>query len=196
MATPFDPNTLSQVIELLNQAKPLFTSDNALALSIIGALSAIGGALATFFPGYWLARRHELQLKRSVVAQLYAEIKATLLLEQHRGYIQDLCAIIEQFDRGDISACSYQIKVANDRFPIFKENLKHLGKLEPQLQQKIVLLYQLIEAGIQDMQPGGLLNERQVGRKPFVELHEILIEARHIAEDVLAQIEADYPRNC
>lgn len=43
------------------------------------------------------------------------------------------------------------------------------------------------------MKPGGLLNATPVGREPFAEIHEILSSARHLGDEVLAQIEADYP---
>ena len=193
MATPVDPQTLSQAIELLKQAKPIFESGDSLALAAVAALGAIGGALATFFPNYWLTKHHERQLKHSVAAQLYAEIQATQRIERHRGYIDSLRTIVEKFDRGEIPSTSYQVQFADERFPIYKANIQHLGKLDPRLQQKIVLLYQLIESGIQDMQPGGLLNATQVGREPFAELHEILLSARRLGDEVLAQIETDYP---
>jgi hypothetical protein len=192
MSTPVDQQALSQAIELLNQAKPLFESGAPIALAAVGILGTIGGVLASFFPGYWLAKRNEQQLKNSVATQLYAEIQAIQRIEQHRGYISTLREIIAQFDRGEVSSASYVVQVANDRFPIYRANIQHLGMLEPKLQQKIVLVYQLIEAGLQDIQPGGLLNATQVGREPFAELHEIFSSARCIGDEVLAQIEAEY----
>lgn len=193
MATPVDPQALAQAIEILKQAKPLFESGDTIALAAVGALGAIGGALATFFPSFWHTKLQERNLRHSVAVQLYSEIQASLRLEQHRGYIENLRAIVEQFDRGEISSCSYQVQVAEERFPIYKANIQHLGKLNPRLQQKIVLLYQLVEAAIQDMRPGGLLNATKVGRKPFAELLEILSTARRVGDDVLAQIESEYP---
>jgi hypothetical protein len=193
MANPIDPQALPQAIELLKQAKPLFESGDAFALATVAAFGAIGGALATFFPGYWLSKHQERQLKHSVSTQLYAEIQATLRIERHRGYIDSLRAIIEQFDRGEISSASFHVQFAEERFPIYKANIQNLGKLDTRLQQKVVLLYQFIEAGIQDRQPGGLLNATPVGREPFAEIHEILSSARHLGDEVLAQIEADYP---
>ena len=192
MPTLIDQQALSQAIELLNQAKPLFESGNPIALAAVGIVGTIFGVLASFFPGYWLANRHERQLKHSVAAQLYAEIQAIQHIEQHRGYINSLREIIAQFDRGDRSSASYVVRVANERFPIYRANVQHLGMLNPQLQQKIVLLYQLIEAGLQDIQPGGILNATEVGREPFAELLEIFSSARRIGDEILAVIEADY----
>jgi hypothetical protein len=193
MATPVDPQAIGQAIEILKQAKPLFESTHAYILPAIGILGAIGGALAAFFPSFWNARLQERQLKHSVAVQLYAEIQATLRVERHRGYIAGLRNIVALFDRGEISSSSYKVEVADERFPIYKANIQHLGKLEPRLQQKIVFLYQLVEAAIQDMKPGGLLNATEVGREPFAELLEILLNARAIGDEILAQIEADYP---
>ena len=192
MPTHIDQQAVSQAIELLNQAKPLFDSGDPITLATVGIAGTILGVLASFFPGYWLAKRHEDQLKISVTSQLYAEIQATLRIEQHRGYINGLREIIAQFDRGEISSASYVVQVADERFPIYKANIQHLGMLDSQLQQKIVLLYQLIEAGLQDIQPGGILNATEVGREAFVELHEIFSNARHIGDEILALIEAKY----
>lgn len=193
MATTVDPQALAQALELLKQAKPLFESGDAVTLAAISALSAIGGALAAFFPAYWHSQLQERQLRQSVAVQLYSEIKASLQLERHRGYIASLREIVSRFDSGEIASATYQVQVTVDRFPIYKSNLAHLGKLDPSLQQKIVLLYQLLEAAIQDMQPGGLLNATQVGREPFAELLEILTAARRLGDEVLAVIEVQYP---
>lgn len=193
MATNVDPQAVAQTLELLKQAKPLFESGDAVTLAAISALSAIGGALAAFFPTYWHARLQERQLRQSVAVQIYSEVKASLQVERHRRYVESLRDIVSKFDRGEIATAAYEVQVAPDRFPIYKSNLPHLGKLDPSLQQKIVLLYQLVEAAIQDMQPGGLLNATQVGREPFAELLEILTAARQLGNEVLAHIEAQYP---
>jgi hypothetical protein len=191
--SPLWLRSVAQTVELLKQAKPLFDSSGTLALAMVGAFGAIGGALAAFFPSYWQARLQERQLKRSVALQLYSEIKAMLQLERHRGYIASLREIVGRFDRGEINSACYQVQVNADRFLIYKANLPHLGKLDPSLQQKTVLLYQFAEAAVPDIQPGGLLNATQVGRKPFAELLEILVSARQLGDEVMAQIEAEYP---
>lgn len=193
MATSIDPNTIVQSIELLKQAKPLFESDNQFLLAGVGALGAIGGALAAFFPTFWHTKFQQRQLRHSVAAQLYAEIKATLQVERHRGYIQDIRNIVAKFDQGEITSQSYQVQIANDRFPIFRANIPHLALLESQLQTKIVLFYQLLEAAVQDIKPGGLLNTSEVDRKPYSELLEILLTARSLGDEILAQIESSYP---
>jgi hypothetical protein len=193
MATSVDLQAITQALELLKQAKPLFESADTVALAAIGALGAIGGALAAFFPSYWHARIQERQLERSVATQLYSEIKATLQIERYRGYIDSVQEIIDQFDRKEIPSASYRVHVTIDRFPVYKANLPHLGKLSPSLQQKIVLLYQLAEAAIQDIQPGGVLNARHVGREAFDGLLAILRTARTLGDEVLAEIEAEYP---
>ena len=170
--------------------------DSQSELAIIGALSAIGGALAAFFPTLWLTRIKEKELKHSVATQFYAEIKAMLKTEQHRGYIEDIRKILSAFDSNQIENYAYKVEVSEERFPIFKSNLQNLGVLEPKIQGKIVLLYQLLEAVIQDIKPGGLLNSNHVGRKPYQELLNIMIEIKDTAEEILAEIELIHSDVC
>lgn len=193
MNPPLDPDVASQVIELLKRAKPLFESKDDAWLATVGALGAIGGALAAFFPNYWIARRQERQLRESVAVQIYAEIQATLELERHRKYIANVRELVTQFERNEISGATYSVDIADDRFPVFKAQLPHLGRLPFKLQQRIVLFYQTLEGVIQDIRPGGYVNARSVGKEPFIEVLGLLTRARALGEEVLAEIERLYP---
>ena len=170
--------------------------DSQSMLATIGALSAIGGALTAFFPSYWLARIKEKELKQSVATQIYAELKAILKTEQHRGYIKDIREILVAFDNNEIEDYSYKVETGDERFLIYKSNLHNLGLLNPKTQGKIVLVYQLMEAVIQDIKPGGILNSDYVGRKPYQELLNIMIEIKNTVEEILAEIESVYPDVC
>lgn len=101
--------------------------------------------------------------------------------------------VIAAFDRGESKVAFYVVHIPEDHFVIFKANLPYLGKLDPRVQQNIVLLYQLLEAAVQDMKPGGLLNNGNAGRSAFVELLKILEEVWKIADVVVAQIKSQYP---
>lgn len=193
MSGSIDQASVAQTIEVLRQVKPLFENDGDYRIALLGALGVIGGALAAFFPLWWHGKVQRKELRRAVAAQIYAEVKATLQVVRHRRYVEDVRNIVDSFDRGERDSAQYQVHVADDRFPLFKANLQHLALLEPQLQTKIVLFYQLLEAVVQDIKPGGLLNASAAGRRPFIELLEIATTARGLADEVLALLEFSYP---
>lgn len=188
-----DTNTQLQTIELLKAAKPLFEGNDGYITAAIGVTGAIGGALAAYFPNKWLvANQRELQ-RKSTAFQIYADLKSMLEIERHRKYIHALRETIEKFESGEYASASYSVEVPDERYEIYKANLPHLGLLPPTTQSKIVLIYQLVEAVVQDMKPGGLLNATQVGKEPFFGAYQLLLKAKETAELVMAEIEHLYP---
>lgn len=188
-----DTTSHLQTIELLKAAKPLFEGSDSYVTAAIGALSAIGGALAAYFPNYWLLKENTKQQRKSTTFQIYAELKATLEVERHRKYISSIRSVVRQFDEGKITSFNYKVEVPDERFIIYKSNLNNLGLLPSNLQAKIVLIYQLLEALVQDIKPGGMLNAEFVGREPFDEVLNLLKRAKTLCNEVLAEIEAIYP---
>lgn len=186
-------DSAAQTIELLKQAKPLFEGPDPYLLSLIAILATVLGTLASFFPMYWHALVQRKQMRLSVAAQIYAEVKAVIQVEQHRGYIRDVRAAVEAFERGDINAWSYQVQISDSRFLIYKANLQNLPLLDGSLQVKVVTLYQLMEAVVEDIKPGGILNASPAGQKQFSELLKILMDIRGLADEILASIESKYP---
>lgn len=141
---------------------------------------------------YWHSKSQRKQLRNSVAAQMYAEVKAILQVEQHRGYIRDVRSVVEAFERGEITSSAYQVQISDSRFLIYKANLQNLPLLNGNLQVKVVTLYQLMEAVVQDIKPGGILNIPPAGHKQFSELLEILMNIRKLADEILASIESEY----
>lgn len=191
MATVSD--TATQTIELLKQAKPLFEGPDPYLLALIAILGTALGALVSFFPMYWHSKAQRKQLRISVAAQIYAEVKAILQVEQHRGYIRDVKLVVEAFERGEITSRAYQVQISADRFLIYKANLQNLSLLDGNLQVEVVTLYQLMEAVVQDIKPGGILNTPPAGHKQFSELLEIPMNIRKLADEILESIESEYP---
>lgn len=190
MATVSDAAT--QTIELLKQAKPLFEGPDPYLLALIAIFGTVFGALASFLPMHWHSKSTRKQLRKSVAAQIYAEVKATLQVEQHRGYIRSVKEIVGAFERGEIASITYQVQVPDERFLIYKANIQNLSLLDGNLQVKVVTLYQLMEAVVQDIKPGGILNATPAGHYQFSELLSILLNIRELADEILASIESQY----
>jgi len=111
-----------QTIEILKAATPLFESGSEYLFAVTGALGAIGGALATYFPSLFIARHQQRELRKSTAFQLHAEIRATLELVRHRRYIEGLRHVVAAFDREEITTSSYLIQIPDERFIVFKSN--------------------------------------------------------------------------
>lgn len=182
-----------QTIELLKAAKPLFDNGDGYWIAAVGALGAIGGALAAYVPNRLMAQHQRKELRKSTAFQLYSEIRATLEVARHRRYLDSLKEIVDAFERDEASAWSFKVQVPDERFIIFKANLGNLGLLPPALQAQIVLLYQLLEAVVQDIRPGGILNSAPAGRAAFAEALRLSEKAMGLAEQILADIEKIYP---
>ncbi|MBZ0096683.1 MAG: hypothetical protein K8H75_15115 [Sulfuricella sp.] len=184
-----DPKTVLETIEIIRAVKSLFIEQNPY-LPMYSALGgAFVGAVSSFFPNYIIAKLKDRKDKRSTTLQLYAEVKATIELAEHRNYIQQLERVVEAFNAKQVTSYTYQIQVPEDRFPIFKSSLDRLGMLEVDIQVKVVEFYQLLEAVVQDVKPGGLLNVRPAPAEAFQEALRITKRARQLGGEILAIIE-------
>jgi len=187
-----DTKTLQTAIELLRTAKPLFVGDNPY-LPVWSALGgAFIGAIASFFPNYLIAKRKERAEKRSTTLQLYSEIKATIEIAKHRQYIEELEKIEQAFLSNQITAYTFQIQVSDDRYPVFRSSLERLGVLDIEIQVKVVEFYQLLEAVVQDVKPGGLLNVAPAPLAAFQEALRISKLAQKLGSEILVAIEKRY----
>ena len=126
-----------QTIEFLKAAKPLFENGSEYLIAVAGALGAVGGALATYVPNLLTAKHQKKELRESTAFQLHAEIRATLEVVRHRGYIESLRHLLVAFDRQEISSWSYMVQVPDERFIIFKLNLTNIGLLPPRCKDKL-----------------------------------------------------------
>lgn len=183
----------AETIEFLKAARPLLANEDGQFAAIVAAVSAIGGVCAAFFPNWFLARQQRSHQTKSTAFQIYAEIKATLEVERYRDYSGGFRDALAAFDSGQATERGYVVHVPDDRFLIYKANLANLGLLPPQVQSRVVLLYQLLEALVQDIKPGGLLNTPPAGREAFAEALRILSQAKSIAAEVLSEIQGLYP---
>ncbi|NTV70678.1 MAG: hypothetical protein HGA71_11075 [Azonexaceae bacterium] len=191
--TELDTKTFQAVVEILRTAKPLFVSADPY-LPVWSALGgAFIGAIASFIPNYLIAKRKERSEKRSTTLQLYSEIKATIEIAKHRQYIEALEAIEKAFLANQITEYSFEVQVPDDRYPIFKSSMERLGSIDIQIQVKVVEFYQLLEAVVQDVKPGGLLNSAPAPLNKFQEALRISKLTRQIGSEILVAIEKQYP---
>lgn len=184
-----EPKTILDTIEIIRAVKSLVAEQNPY-LPVYSALGgAFIGAVSSFFPNYLINRIKERNEKRSTTLQIYAEVKATLELADHRKYIEQLERICAALRQQPGSSSTYQIQVPEDRYIVFNNSLPRLGTLDVDLQVKVVEFYQLLEAVIQDVKPGGLLNVPPVPLEAFEEVIRISKRARQLGDEILAIVE-------
>lgn len=182
----------AQTIELLKAAKPLFDGGEITAAAV-GAITAVVGVSLGHLCNIHLASKQRNHLKKSTAFQIYAEVKAILEIESYRGYAAGLEEVMSDFGAGRRGDLFFMVQVPDDRFLIFKANLSNLGLLPPALQTRVVLLFQLLEAIVQDIKPGGLLNTRPLELIAFAEAVTLIGRAKRVANELLADIERLYP---
>ena len=163
-------------------------------LPVIGALGgALIGGLSSFLANVFLSKRKDESDKLSTTFQIYAEVKAILEIASHRKYIEQLENINNSFTPQHIQFQTYQVQVPDSRFPVFKNSLPRLGLLDRDLQINIIGFYQILEAVIQDVKPGGLLNAEPSGAEGFQGVLRLMKQAIEIGDDILKIINKRYP---
>lgn len=184
--------TINSSIKLIKEIKDLYAPQNPY-LPIYSALGgAFIGAVAGFIPSAITSWMKDKRDRKVITYQLYAEIKAIMKIIKIRQYANDLKQIIHNFQLGKISSHTYQIQVQDDRFPIYKNSLKNLGLLNEKLQIPLVDFYQTLEAIIQDVKPGGILNVTPVGVNEFSEVLVLVERVEELAKEIMDIIQREY----
>lgn len=179
-------------IELIKDVKALLVLQDPY-LPVYSAIGgAIVGAMAGIVPTFinsWIKDRSH---RKALSLQLYAEVKATLEIARARQYANGLRQTVSLLSSGKIQSHIYQIQIPDDRFPIYKNSLSNLGLLNIKLQVPIVSFYQTLEAIIQDVKPGGILNANPAGLIEFSEVLSLVEKAEQLGEEILNLISLDY----
>jgi len=191
MTTP-DIEALKNTVEILKTVKPLYEEPSSYLPVYAALIGAFVGAVATFIPSYILSAIRDRHDKKSTTLRLYAEVKSTLEIMAYRGYLEQIELIVSNFEQEQCTSCIYQIQISEDNFPIYRSSLAQLGILDVDLQVRLVKFYGLLEAAIQDVKPGGLLNASPAGKNEFEELRRIVAQATHIGGEIVCLISQRY----
>ncbi len=187
-----DTKTILEAVEVIRDVKSLFVAQDPY-LPVYAALGgAFVGGVASIIPTSitnWLNTRRE---RRATALQLYAEVKSYLEVIEHRHYIDSLSEIVDGFVANKFSSYTYQVQVNEERFFIFKNSVGRLGLLSPATQVKIVEFYQLLEAIVQDVKPGGMLNAQPVGQAAYEEVLSLTRKAKTLGLEVASIIAKEY----
>ena len=185
--------SILDVLAILKEIKALIMSQNSY-LPVYSALcGAFVGAVSTFIPTTIIDHFKTRKEKKALTLALYSEISAILRIISIRNYVKNIKTIIQKFESKSISEDTFIIIIPDDYALVFKKNISRIGIINPLLQIDIVTFYQLFEAVIQDVKPGGMLNNSPKGFDVFKEVLSITEQMINCGKKIVEQIENLYP---
>lgn len=156
---------------------------------LIPVFTAFGGiilgAIVSIFSAYFQERVKRSAEAKAVTLAIVTEIRVSLFLAEKRQYLERIQETLTDIQSGKIAASGFRVVVSDDYCPIFKSNLQKIGLLPSSIRDDVVAFYQLLEAAVCDVRPGGLLAENQCGEKEFSELFAIATEAMRVGKKVI-----------
>jgi len=184
--------TVQSSLKLIEDIKALIAPQNPYLPFYTAMGGALVGALASIFPSFvnsWIKDKRD---RKALSLQLYAEVSAILEIAKTRQYAHGLRSIIGMLSSGQSSTATYQIQISDDRFLIYRNSFGNLGLLNIKLQVPIVSFYQTLEAIIQDVKPGGMLNLNPASLREFSEVLFLVEKAEKLGEEILGLISLEY----
>lgn len=184
--------TVQSSLKLIEDIKALIAPQNPYLPFYTAMGGALVGALASIFPSFvnsWIKDKRD---RKALSLQLYAEVSAILEIAKSRQYAHGLRSIIGMLSSGQSSTATYQIQISDDRFLIYRNSFGNLGLLNIKLQVPIVSFYQTLEAIIQDVKPGGMLNLNPASLREFSEVLFLVEKAEKLGEEILGLISLEY----
>ncbi len=158
--------------------------------ALIPVYTAFGGiilgAIVSILPAYVIERAKRNAEAKAVTRAIVTEIRVSLFLAEKRRYVEHIEEVLVALRSGKLSSSTFQVIVPEDYCPIFKANLQRIGLLPTAIRDDVVTFYQLLEAAICDVRPGGLIAARPCGEREFAELHHIASEAIRIGKKIVS----------
>lgn len=151
-------------------------------------IGALVGGLASFFGAVGSEKRRSKSKSKSVHAAIVAEVRALLRIIELRGYVSSAKELRDALQREGPGKCAtLQVQIDDGYNKVFKANLENIGLLNSEVATQIVEFYQLIQAVVSDVSPGGLIAEGMGGNKAFSEMIAILEEAIVIGVKIITE---------
>lgn len=155
--------------------------------AIVGLGGVVVGGITTFSGSFllsWLQKREE---KKAISSAILSEIRTTLQLVEARQYIEGIKEILRQLEEDEINSSTFEVIVPDDYCIIYKNNVDKIGLLPDSIRDNVVMFYQLLEAIICDVKPGGRIAAQQSGTQEFDELLRISAMMIALGEELIAQ---------
>lgn len=168
---------LQGVKTLLGQQNPWIPVYAAIGGALVGAISAI-------FPNMIIECLKERRAVKALTGSIVCEVSAILAIIKHRRYLEAFEDAIETISSMPGTTRAFQVVFPDNYFKVYHANLDQVSLIDCRIREKVVTFYQLLEAVIQDVKPGGLLSMPGQGLAPFNETASILRQAIELGHEI------------
>jgi hypothetical protein len=144
----------------------------------------LAGAGAAIVPNWIIDRLKERRTVKAFTDSIVCEVSAILTIIGHRRYFETIEQIEEHLRSTPGSTRKFSVVVPDNYFKIYHANLDRVNLIDSNIRVKVVTFYQLLEAIIQDVKPGGMLSSEAWGVEPFTEALSILKQAMELGHEI------------
>lgn len=144
---------------------------------------AVAGAVASFFPTWFLARRKESSFSKQIENCLISEISALVEIIDHRSYLSAIKEAIAHLRLQPEDTYSLAVEVPEHYSRVYQENCKNIGVVETEIARKIITFHQLIVAVVQDLKTDGPFSSG-ASLEAFEEMEKIFEQALCIGREL------------
>jgi hypothetical protein len=178
---------LLEAVDVFLKVQSLFSDPMNPLLPVYAAIGgAFVGSVSTFLPNYLLESSRKENEKKSIQNAIISEINALLKIIQYRKYINGISNIVDNLKNNSNGICRYRINVPEHYSRVYQKHVDRIGLLDSITSSKIIEFYQLLDAIVQDVCPGGIICEQGGNYEQFLQLKNIAEEAMLIGKELVS----------
>lgn len=162
---------LLEAVQTIKVIKTLFADEPNEWLPVVAAIGgAFVGGISTFFPTHFAEHLKNKREAKAIEIALTSEISAILTIAEHRDYLGGFKEVVEYLKNNPGERYRYAVKIPDHYSRIYQSHADRIGKISPALSSKIIEFHQLIDAIVQDITPGSLIQEEGGDLETFEEI--------------------------
>ncbi|MGD0660327.1 MAG: hypothetical protein ABSD38_19885 [Syntrophorhabdales bacterium] len=175
---------LQKIVQILQSVKALVGQQNPWIPVYAAIGGALVGAVAAIVPNMLIERFRERRATKALTDAIVCEVSALLTIIKHRRYVETMEQIVETLSSTPGSTRQFEVTISYDYFKIYHANLERIDLIDHSIRVKVVTFYQLLEAVIQDVKPGGPLASQPRTVDPFAEALSIVKLAIELGHEI------------
>jgi hypothetical protein len=179
-----DLDDLQKTIQILQGLKALLGQQNPWIPVYAAIGGALVGAISAIFPNMIIERLKERRAVKTLPGSIVCEVSAILAIIGRRRYLEAFEETIEALRSMPGTVRTFQVIVPDNYFKIYHTNLDRVSQIDRSIRDKVVTFYQLIEAVIQDVKPGGMFSISGQGIDAYNETTSILRQAIELGREI------------
>lgn len=147
---------------------------------------ALFSAFISFIVQYFFKYRDYKTKNESLNKAIFAEIAALISISETRNFISYFNDAIKRLENNPELPVSLTVEIQDDYCLVYKNNIQRIGEIPVAKITDIVRFYSLVASFVQDIKPGGILNNgNNSGIAAFKESLAILEEALELGKKII-----------